>query len=85
LRILTCFGLRLCHGSDGGAIDAPDNLIRGPVNAVGVKLVVISWSAMESASVVASGCLSFSKIIALGLGIVPTKPLPINLIQAVRL
>lgn len=39
---------------------------------------------MESTTVVSRDCLAFPKVVALHLIIVPTQPLPVDLVQTVR-
>lgn len=70
LRVLAGLSLSLGHDPHSGTINRPNNLISSPVDAVGVKFVVIIWSTVESPSVVTGSRLPFAKVVALGLGVV---------------
>jgi hypothetical protein len=75
----------LRHGTHGLAIDRPNDLVGRPVDTVCMELIVVVGCAVVCSAVVASRGYAFSKVIALGLGVVSAQPLPIDLVEAIGL
>lgn len=74
---------RLQH-SNRHTVDLPDNLFRGPDDGVFLDLVLVVWVRVESATVVGSR-LPFAKEVGLHLSIVGAEPLPVDLVEGIRL
>lgn len=84
-------GLRVlivrCLGSENTnslTINGPYNLSAGPVNGKGVEVVMVPGIVVEGAAAVRSR-VSFAEVIALYLRVVSAQPLPVNLVQVIRL
>lgn len=83
LRILVT-GILGSNSTDRLAIDLPDNLLARPIDGIGMVVVVIAPVVMSSSTVVATG-IAFSKVVGLHVKVVDSKPLPVDLVQVVRL
>ncbi len=83
LRILTLGAFR-SQGSHCPSINLPRDLICRPVDRVGVELGLVIGIGVKSTPVVGGG-LALAEVVALGLVGVPTNPLPVNLVEIVRL
>lgn len=65
-------------------IDLPCNLVGSPIDGVGMEVGLIVGIWVKSSAIVSRG-LTLSKVIALNLAGVASKPFPIDLIKVVRL
>lgn len=66
------------------AIDVPANVVLGPVEGVGVVVVLGVRDRVVSTTVVGRG-ISLSEVITLHLSLVASNPLPVNLVKIVGL
>lgn len=84
LRVLVGVCSLRCENTDGLAIDRPNDLRARPVNRVSVETVMVSSVVMIGTTAVAAG-VSFPKVVGLHLGVVASKPFPVDFIQVVGL
>lgn len=67
-----------------GVVDKPDNVVLGPLDRVGVDLVLRVGDIVVGTSVV-GGSITLTEVVGLHLCLVTTKPLPVDLVQVVGL
>ena len=72
------------QGSESFAIDRPRDMIGGPVNGVGVKIVLASRIGQVGTTIIDLG-VALSIIVGLDIGVINPKPLEIYLVQVVGL
>lgn len=84
LRVLVGIGSRWSENANSLAIDGPHNLFSSPVDRVGVEAVLVSRVVMKSATIVAAG-VPLAKVVGLHLGILDSKPFPVNFVQVIGL
>lgn len=70
--------------ADDLAVNDPVELLRGPLDGVGVESANGVGDGRESTAVVRLGA-ALAEVVVLDLGIIPAEPLPIDLIKVVRL
>lgn len=77
-------GIGGLEGADDGAVDDPVELGGGPLDGVGVELILGVGDGREATAVVGLGA-TLAEVVGLNLGGVAADPLPINLVEVVGL
>lgn len=72
------------EGADSGAVDDPVNSILGPLNGVGVVGAQRAANGVGATTVVGGG-VALGEVVGLDVAIVTTNPLPVDLIEVIRL
>lgn len=70
--------------ADDGAVDDPVELGGGPLDRVGVE-ALLGVSDRRVATTVVAGNAALAEVVGLHLGVVAADPLPVNLVEVVRL
>jgi len=83
LRVLA-LGVGGLERTDRLAFDLPNNLLGGPLDGVLFEACLTAGVGVKGAAVVCGG-LAFSKVVGLDLVGIGTQPLPVNLVERVRL
>lgn len=84
LRVLATLGIIWGERTNGGVINAPHDLFAGPVDGVGVEVVVVALVVMRSTTVVRIRD-TLSKVIALHQVVVASQPFPVDFVQIIGL
>lgn len=84
LGVLVGVGSLWSENTDSLAIDGPHNLFSGPVDRIGVEAVLVPSVVMKGAATVTAG-VSLAEVVGLHLGIIDSKPFPVDLVQVIGL
>ena len=84
LRVLALLGALRREGAHCGAVDLPHNLVGGPVDRVGVEVVLVAGVRVEGTAVVGGG-LTLAEVVALHLLVVGAEPLEVDFVEVVGL
>jgi hypothetical protein len=80
----TVLGIGVVQGADQVAINVPLDVLAGPVDGVGVEVILGVADGVVGTTVIGGG-ISLAEVVGLDLGGITTEPLPVNLVKIVGL